>query len=195
VNNRRAIESAVVNEEEEMNLLAALVLAHLIADFPLQTNKIFEIKQKGGVGILPHVFIHFIVTALLIQNPWQQLPLLLSLGVIHYLIDWYKIKTTVCCTMQGFLTDQLAHFISLVGLAAVFSGIEITIPEYLLYSCVFYAFLPAIMMASWVYADTHEGKSSKVLRWVQAEMLLMSQGAGLIIAFYVGYTTLMRFQF
>ena len=47
-----------------MNLLAALLLGHLIGDFPLQTNQIYRLKSKSWLGIVLHAVVHVVITAL-----------------------------------------------------------------------------------------------------------------------------------
>ena len=44
-----------------MELMATLVLAHLLADFPLQSNAIAAAKAKSLYGLIVHVMVHVLV--------------------------------------------------------------------------------------------------------------------------------------
>jgi len=70
-----------------IQLLATLLLGHLVADFPLQTNTIVKLKHEGHSGILVHVLIYMGATAVLLQEPLRQLDLIVFLGVCHWIID------------------------------------------------------------------------------------------------------------
>jgi hypothetical protein len=91
-----------------------LLLAHLIADFPLQPDWLFRLKVRHWYGILLHAFFHCLVTAILIQNPFQFWPMLMALWLIHAFIDWSKLRLPFTFLTTGFLLDQLAHGASLV---------------------------------------------------------------------------------
>ncbi|MBV7338501.1 DUF3307 domain-containing protein [Chloroflexi bacterium TSY] len=78
-----------------IEIFATLLLAHLLADFPLQTNAVARLKMKGGWGLAPHILIHVAVLALLLQDPIRQGTLLLVLGCTHWLIDWIKVSYTI----------------------------------------------------------------------------------------------------
>jgi hypothetical protein len=93
-----------------IGLFQILLVGHLIADFPLQTPTILRWKFRGGLWILPHIFIHAAVLTLLIRNP-------VAVAVIaftHFLIDWAKV-TLDDRKHQGvsFLMDQTMHILVL----------------------------------------------------------------------------------
>ena len=75
-----------------MHLFAILLLGHLIADFPLQMDWIFQLKHRHWAGILLHSVIHSVLTAILIEAPLTHWPMLVSLGLIHFAIDWLKLR-------------------------------------------------------------------------------------------------------
>lgn len=98
-----------------MNLFWLLTLAHFIADFPLQSDKIYALKSKHKWGILPHIFISFITNLLVAfpflvhRNFWIAVILL---AVSHFLLDWLKILVTkelLSDSLALFLIDQLLH--------------------------------------------------------------------------------------
>jgi len=98
-----------------MNLFWLLILAHFIADFPLQSDKIFALKSKHSWGLLPHIFISF-MTNLVVAFPYTGFKsfwaAILFLAIIHFLLDWLKIFLTqnlVSDSMFTFLLDQILH--------------------------------------------------------------------------------------
>ena len=89
-----------------MSLFTTLLLAHLLGDFPLQTDRIFALKLKGGIYLLPHVLVHVVITAILLRDLGEVWPLLLALGIFHFAIDWFKVTTTLVSPDIDFLIDQ-----------------------------------------------------------------------------------------
>lgn len=138
-----------------MHTFAFLLLAHLIADFPLQTNRIFRLKLAGNRGILLHVLIHLVVTALLMRQPWQHWLLLGMLGVAHFATDWLKLRLQDPKGPQlvGFVFDQLAHVAVLGLLAAWRPEATAVLPTYLLLPAIYLAAIPAVMTMLWVWAS------------------------------------------
>ncbi len=96
-----------------MFLFLRLLLAHFIGDFPLQFNKIYNLKHKGLIGILPHALI--IMGCLIIFSwPYLNLPglwgFIFFVTIIHLFQD--SIKTGYKGTKYSFwfyLVDQLSH--------------------------------------------------------------------------------------
>ncbi|MCB0186690.1 MAG: DUF3307 domain-containing protein, partial [Caldilineaceae bacterium] len=88
---------------DRMNLAAALLLGHLLADFPLQTTWIYQYKTKSWKGILIHTAIHVLVTACLVKPLLQALPLLILLGILHFLTDYTKVRIPARQQSPGFL--------------------------------------------------------------------------------------------
>lgn len=100
----------------------ALLLAHVLADFVLQTNRIASNKHRPTVFAL-HILIVF-ATAALALGQWnpQALGWLAGLAVVHGLIDLAK-RLANATGFPGFVTDQLAHLASLAGFAALVPGL------------------------------------------------------------------------
>lgn len=98
-----------------MNIFWLLILAHLIADFPLQSDKVFALKLKYKWGLFPHIFIHFI-TSLLVALPYLKyrnfwIAIFCLVGA-HFLLDWLKLiatKKIIRDSLLIFLLDQLLH--------------------------------------------------------------------------------------
>jgi hypothetical protein len=98
-----------------MNLFWLLILAHFIADFPLQSDKIFALKSKYSWGVLPHIFISF-MTNLVVAFPYVGFKkfwlAILFLAISHFLLDWLKVlltKKLLNDSIFTFLLDQILH--------------------------------------------------------------------------------------
>lgn len=98
-----------------MILFWLLLLAHFIADFPLQSDKIFALKSKYKWGILPHISISLITNLVIafpylsFKNFWLAVLFLVS---VHFCLDWLKIRSTrkvLSDSVFIFLLDQLFH--------------------------------------------------------------------------------------
>ncbi len=101
-----------------MFLFYRLLLAHFITDFPFQTKEIFELKMKSIWGGVLHSLI-FLFTSCLLAYPYLVNPFILfflfGLTILHYLIDYAKLKSGLN-NIWIFLADQAIHIfvISLV---------------------------------------------------------------------------------
>jgi hypothetical protein len=158
-----------------MDVLVTLLIAHFIADFPLQTNQIFTWKNKGGVGILPHVLVHMGVTALLMQRPLENIPLLLCLGAAHYVVDWFKVNYPTDEVSHGFLMDQVAHVLVLVGFALWMPAFTPRLMTSFQFPVLVACLLPAFLMFIWVR------NMSSPQDVAQMNLKTLSQLAGLVV--------------
>jgi len=92
-----------------------LLLAHLIADFPLQFNEIFKLKVKSKWGVLLHSAIAGI-TALVFLLPyifciWMWSAIIILIG-FHFIIDYTRVVFTRKTNLDNlwmFLLDQILH--------------------------------------------------------------------------------------
>uniref|UniRef100_A0A7C3RL81 DUF3307 domain-containing protein n=1 Tax=Dictyoglomus thermophilum TaxID=14 RepID=A0A7C3RL81_DICTH len=96
-----------------------LFLAHLIADFTLQTNRVFKYKVYNKYGVLIHTSIYLVITILL-SIPYLTSPMCFSyifiLFSLHTIIDLSKIKKISKSNgIREFLKDQIQHFITLIS--------------------------------------------------------------------------------
>lgn len=103
-----------------MVLFWRLLLAHLIADFPLQTDAVFAVKKKKGWGVLLHGTL-FGLVAILLVKPFLKMEAvwggLLILWLFHIAIDKGKlILVGSGCRdhLAFFLLDQAFHIGSVV---------------------------------------------------------------------------------
>lgn len=97
-----------------------LLLAHLLADFPLQPRWLVAAKQQLW-GVLLHTGIHFLTALLLVGDArWTLLPQVLSLALVHFVIDLTKYRLAVrwpaWVTLPYFI-DQLAHLLTLLAVS------------------------------------------------------------------------------
>ncbi len=101
--------------------LLRLWLAHLLADFPLQTNLVFKLKKKSLLGVVLHASI-FLIFALFLSLPYlkyvSSIFYILFVWIFHIYIDWARVKVSNVSREQDnvwyFLLDQLIHFLSLI---------------------------------------------------------------------------------
>ncbi len=172
-----------------MTTFLALLLAHLLADFPLQTNRIFRLKIKGNLGLVLHVVIHIIMAALLLQQPAQYLNLLLVLGVAHFITDWIKVRFPGDPQWPGFVLDQLAHLAAIALLAWWRPEVTAVLPLWLMLPLILLVLLPAVLMLLWVWANDVQEQSrfqeSASVRWASKRLLTLSQRTGWVAVFLV----------
>jgi hypothetical protein len=100
-----------------MFLFYRLLLAHVIADFPLQTKQIFNIKMNTEWGVILHTFI-VLIFSILFTFPYLEnlkvIAVLLIIFLSHTVIDKLKQKyskkaNTPTPNLKIFLLDQVLH--------------------------------------------------------------------------------------
>jgi hypothetical protein len=98
-----------------------LLLAHLIADYPLQTEWMVKAKRTWP-GLCAHVAIHLAVLLLVCLPHTAELwPFLLALAVAHLAMDAFKnflARRRPQWVNGPYLFDQLLHFLSIWAIAA-----------------------------------------------------------------------------
>ena len=94
----------------------ALYIAHIVADFLLQPNRLAAFKEKRFAGVLLHAGIHGAVMGLFLwpTRPRLAVAIVLIAG-IHAVVDQLKIayQRKSATFGRGFIIDQAAHFIVL----------------------------------------------------------------------------------
>jgi hypothetical protein len=102
-----------------MNFFYLLLLAHVLADFPLQTDTVFRLKQKSMMGVLLHAGI-FAAVALIIFFPFLAHSAvwiaILALTLLHIVIDRAKVFLSLRKATDNFIyfaVDQILHFLSI----------------------------------------------------------------------------------
>ena len=99
-----------------LETFVALLFAHVLADFVLQTNWIAENKLRPHVLVLHGLIV--LVTAAAATgriDAWQ----IGALALVHIAIDWAK-GTFAPDGLKGFIADQTAHIVSLGALSFLF---------------------------------------------------------------------------
>ena len=97
-----------------MFLFLRLILAHFLADFPLQPDLIYKVKLRSFWGQTLHAVI-FIICSIVLCWPFLRIKslwiLIVFLGTVHLLIDCLKIKyfNTKKYKVGTFLADQTLH--------------------------------------------------------------------------------------
>jgi hypothetical protein len=104
-----------------MALFWRLLLAHLIADFPLQTEAVFAVKKEKDWGVLLHATL-FGLTAIVLAGPFMRSGAvwasLFFLWLSHIVIDRAKLSLVASGHkdhLAFFLVDQALH----IGAAAL----------------------------------------------------------------------------
>lgn len=165
-----------------MSTFFIFLLAHLLADFPLQTNRIFRLKVTSNAGLALHVLIHLLMAVLLLQQPARHLDLLLALGVAHFVTDWIKVHFPGELQWPGFVLDQLAHLTAIAGLAWWQPGVTAVLPLWLMFPLILFVLLPALLMLLWVWANDAQQQNrfqhSRSVHWASRRLLTISQRTG-----------------
>ena len=172
-----------------MHLLMTLLLAHLLADFPLQTNTLATRKATHGDGVFYHALIHILVTALLLHNSHIYWSLPVGIGVAHFIIDAYKLWRPVKQSVRYFVLDQCLHGLSL-AIAALLAlqlwqpAPRSILPDVWLIILLGGATVPAGLVLLWVWANTLTAarlKRLNLLYWAKPRLLFVEQQIGLFI--------------
>ncbi len=172
-----------------MHLLMTLLLAHLFADFPLQTNALAKLKDKRFAGVFYHVLIHVTITALLINNSLHYWPLLLGLGIVHFIVDALKILLPFKKGVVYFLADQFVHLLSLVVATYLAQHLWTPaptgiLPDSWLVLVLTGALVPALMVLFWVWTmnlNQDYVTRSSWLYWSKQRLLLVEQRFGIAL--------------
>lgn len=128
-----------------------LILAHEIADFPLQFDTIYRLKRTSHWGVLPHILIctaiNIIIFApfLFTAKIWYAI---LFLSLVHFLLDKSKVSIFSKGTGDNFLNffiDQLLHIIS-IWLTALWLSLNVDLNSFTLPN--FYYHTPFLIASS-----------------------------------------------
>lgn len=166
-----------------MTLFTTLLLGHLLGDFLLQTNWVFNFKSRSWVGIVIHTLIHLAATALLLRNWLQLWDLLALLGILHFFTDWIKVRYPSRSLTLDFVLDQFAHLVVITLLAFYWGLVALPIlPAEIMVVSIYYATVPALCVFVWVIALEFVLKGYENLHplvWIQKHLLRFSQYAGI----------------
>lgn len=123
-----------------MSIFARLVLAHLITDFPLQTNFIWRFRKETFWGNLLHGLIFILITPVFCWHIFDKIwAYVIILGIFHVLIDHLKIvyfskNSESRDNIWSFLFDQFIHisFIGIISLIIYILNIRPILPSSLI---------------------------------------------------------------
>ncbi|PIZ71371.1 hypothetical protein COY07_05010 [Candidatus Peregrinibacteria bacterium CG_4_10_14_0_2_um_filter_43_11] len=92
-----------------------LIVAHFLADYPLQSAGIVRRKESHFSGVVFHTFIHFLVSAILLYPFWERPQVWVGLVIIfatHTLSDTLKIRANnkkSTNKLTSYILDQIVH--------------------------------------------------------------------------------------
>lgn len=104
------------------------LIAHIIADFYLQSTRLANDKQEYIGALVQHIIIYSVVMLIFGALFWDltYLLLALSLAAVHALIDYCKFlysrnrQLTKANHIQLFMFDQALHVLTIIGLITIF---------------------------------------------------------------------------
>ena len=104
-----------------MEIFVTLLLAHILTEYPLQTNALYQWKSKNLIGVFIHAGIYGLLAVIFSGTAAFKNPILLGFIVFsvlaHVAIDQSKniyIQNTQKDGMAAYLADQLAHILTLL---------------------------------------------------------------------------------
>ncbi len=168
-----------------MNRYLALIIAHILADFPLQAGVIYTWKTQSKFGLGIHTLIHLFVFYIIFEPPRTWWPALVFLLIMHYFIDWIKLRFPIRPQLIGFILDQFWHILSLIPIAVVFKEMVPAIPNRYLILDFLVALTSPLLLMFWTYSqDMNHLKPGDrfygIIDWAQDNLLRWSQVAGFI---------------
>jgi hypothetical protein len=151
-----------------------LLFAHLIADYPLQWNRLLEAKGSWR-GLLIHVSIVFGVMLVLVGlEPW--LPLLL-LALLHMIIDRAKSRLSRRWPkriVSSYVIDQFVHLLTLVAFALLITPDKGTFdaPQWVIYAVGYLLATYVWAISERVIAHSDQSYSAELVRQFWPRMIM-----------------------
>ncbi len=144
-----------------MFLFIRLYLAHLIADYPLQTDKIYQLKVRSNFGLLIHAGIAALMTLVFMWpflNHYETWLFAIMIWISHAIQDKIKLlhsaKHQRSNNVYGYCLDQIFHllFVAIVFLTPLKNWISPKSPSLWLswyYSDALIYFLIGFLLSTW----------------------------------------------
>lgn len=176
-----------------MHLLTTLLLAHLFADFPLQTNGLAKLKKESLAGVFLHVLVYIAITTLFLVHPFDYWVLIVGLGIVHFCIDALKTRYKQTFEPYYFVFDQCLHLLS-IGLATYlaltyyYPPPTSIVPPGVATIALICALLLAFMVFCWVWVNSlseERVQNHFLLKWAKHQMLELEQRIGLVLIGFV----------
>lgn len=184
---------AYSDKDTRMHLLTTLLLAHLFADFPLQTNGLAKLKKESLTGVFLHVLVYITITTLFLVHPQRYWMLILGLGITHFLIDALKTRYKQTFEPYYFVFDQCLHFLS-IAIATYLALFyyphppESIVPDDIIMIALFCTLPLAFMVFCWVWVNSlneERVQNHLLLKWAKHQMLNLEQRIGLVLVGFV----------
>lgn len=107
-------------------LYALLILAHILADFTLQSKNTSENKRNSNFFLVKHGVIVFVISYVLTIYYFSlsHILMILLLSLLHVAIDYTKISSTEKFSnynLEFFIFDQLIHFLIIFVISPLFN--------------------------------------------------------------------------
>jgi hypothetical protein len=110
-----------------MDLTLPLIVAHFLADYPLQTNGMVAFKTKRFTGVMLHSLMHVLTSAVFAFPFIRQPRLWWAIAVVfvtHNILDaskvWAQRRFPQANSFDLYVLDQVAHMCVIVGTSLVF---------------------------------------------------------------------------
>jgi Protein of unknown function (DUF3307) len=119
-----------------------LIIAHLLADFILQSNRLVAWKMEQFRGVVVHVCI-FASVALIILFPylthWQTWAVIGGISIFHLIVDQTKINIALRYDKYTlpFIADQALHFLSLILGGYYLNTLEFDLPKTMFFNDIY----------------------------------------------------------
>ncbi len=151
-----------------MILLVKLLLAHTIGDFFIQPKSWVADKEKQQLKspkLYLHIGIHVLLTGLLLWD-LSLWPILLIIGISHFIIDAAKLKFQKKKTKRKwFFIDQLLHLLVILVCWVCFSNFAISktliAKSLLLLLCLMFMSLPTSIIMKTIFSKWNISKLTK----------------------------------
>ena len=121
------LNTVLIGELKLMHLFYRLLLAHVVADFPLQTSQIFKVKTNTEWGVLVHTLIVLIFSILFVFPYLEDPKVIIMLWLIflsHTMIDKLKMEYSKKVKKESIkilLLDQALHIVIILVLTFNFT--------------------------------------------------------------------------
>lgn len=103
-----------------------LLLAHFLADYPLQPTWMAKGRRNTGILLL-HVGTHFAVSSALVTPYFMEVwRVLLALAGIHFVIDFIRVRLKFHppqWSVAAYVVDQSLHYLSIAWAAALMAEV------------------------------------------------------------------------
>ena len=137
-----------------------LILAHLIGDFFLQPKSWVKEKEKKKLKspkLYLHVLIHIAVLFLILWD-FSKWPLVLIIGLSHFIIDALKLTLQNKKTKRSlFFLDQLLHILVIIGVYWMFVAKDVVLDNLfneqnlLLLTCILFLTVPVSIIMKTIF--------------------------------------------